>query len=289
MASAASTPSTWSGPASTYAASAAKRIPEAASEAALEALQVEVPVGDLPVVFIDVAAGPGILAMLVAARLAASHIPGRVIITDFSPGMVDAAKKRVEAATASGDVPSNITMTCQVMDAEALDVATASVTHAGCMFGIMFFPHRDVALRELRRVLVDSGRAVVGTWNVAGLAVIVDDFARYIGAPPSDASAPLQIGKDPERLREELLAAGFRDVTVKTATHRFTSPEWDGMLQMLRGNPMISQSFKGAPAETNWEAAWHAFLSPGGPGAKYAEDGVNLAFDNVANLAIATA
>jgi SAM-dependent methyltransferase len=52
----------------------------------------------------------------------------------------------------------------QVGDGQALPFAQATFDGAFSMFGLMFFTDRILGLRELARVLVPGGVAVVGSW-----------------------------------------------------------------------------------------------------------------------------
>ena len=47
------------------------------------------------------------------------------------------------------------------LDAERLELPDASIDVALCALGLMYVPEPLVALQEMRRVLVDGGRAVV--------------------------------------------------------------------------------------------------------------------------------
>ncbi len=277
-------------------------IPGSISKAASALLDLETSSATgAPVAFLDVAAGPGILSMYVFERMKASKLPGRITVTDFAPGMVDAARGRfasVEAETKA----SGVDVSFEVMDGQALAVADRSMTHVGCMFGIMFYPDRPKGLRELHRVLVPGGRAVVATWMSAGAGDIAADFAAYLGLPPLGSADPndtspgaavrrmSEVGKDPDVLASELRAAGFESVGVHQVPTRFVSAEWAPFLAMLRSNPALGQFFTAAPADTDWDGAWRKFLGPGGPGAeKYCPNGTDLDVKWVANVAVATA
>ena len=104
-----------------------------------------------PARLLDVATGPGTLALFAAARAAS------VTAVDFSPGMIAALRDR-----AARDGVTNLD--ARVMDAQALALPDASFDAAFCLFGFMFFPDRGRAFRELLRVLRPGGCAVVATW-----------------------------------------------------------------------------------------------------------------------------
>jgi SAM-dependent methyltransferase len=291
----------WSAQAQAFAKPTLVSILDAASERAAELLAPECPVDNCSTVFLDVAAGPGTLAMQVAKRLAAAGAQeARLLVTDFAPGLVDAARARFADAAASGALPAALVASTEfaVLDAHALDgVASGSVTHAGCMFSLNLLDRRAVALRELRRVMAPGGRVVVGTWREAGAAVCAEAFARHVGALAPGAPLPqsvrvaLDACRRPEDLVEELAAAGFAGgVTVSACEVTMATQDTASLLGMFRTNPTMAPLLAGAPAGVDYEAAWRAFLAPGGPGHAFmAADGVTVQLPYVANLALARA
>ncbi|HTQ48653.1 MAG TPA: methyltransferase domain-containing protein [Polyangiaceae bacterium] len=164
-------------------------------------------------VVLDVAAGPGTLALVVAPSVA------RVVATDFSPGML----QELEARAGRAGVRNVETA---VMDAQDLKLEDASFAAAFCMFGFMFFPDRPKAFRELLRVLKPGGRGVVATWAPIErrplMKIGMDAFAEAMPQVPPMAKGDLQTV---EECRAEMSAAGFRDVEVHpfTASYRFES------------------------------------------------------------------
>jgi len=101
---------------------------------------------------VDVACGPGTLTLLAAQ---AGHPSDGI---DFSPSMIERfdARKQALGITAA---------TARVGDGQALPYSDATFGAAFSMFGLMFFPDRARGFRELRRVLVPGGRAVVSSWQ----------------------------------------------------------------------------------------------------------------------------
>jgi ubiquinone/menaquinone biosynthesis C-methylase UbiE len=120
---------------------------------------------------LDVACGTGIVA-LEAARAVAPH--GRVLGTDLSPRMIEAAAQRAQQAHLSNVAFAR-------MDAEALDLPAASFDAVLCALGLMYMPQPERALLEMRRVLRPGGRIVVAVWGErsccgwSALFPIVDD------------------------------------------------------------------------------------------------------------------
>ena len=59
-------------------------------------------------------------------------------------------------------------MTFQTADATALPFADGEFDAVLCQFGVMFFPDKDKAYREVYRVLATGGHYVFTVWGLAG-------------------------------------------------------------------------------------------------------------------------
>jgi SAM-dependent methyltransferase len=152
---------------------------------------------------LDVAAGPGTLTLIAAES-------GRSLSAlDFSPQMVVNLKRRLNGAQLGADV--------RLGDGQALPWGDAEFDAAFSMFGLMFFPDRPRGFRELHRVLVPGGRAVVSSWipfeRSPVMNVVYKSFAELMngGGAPRDGLMPLS---DPETCQREMSGAGFADVAV---------------------------------------------------------------------------
>jgi SAM-dependent methyltransferase len=163
---------------------------------------------------LDVACGPGTLALL-AAREAAW-----VTAVDFSSNMIAALRARLaEGAIANVEV--------HVGDGQALDLPDASFDAAFSMFGLMFFPDRDRGFREIRRVLVPGGRVAVSSWlpmtEVPALGAVSAGLRRALpDLPLGDPRPPLGTA---EEVVAELEAAGFRDAAAHRVEHGWDYPD----------------------------------------------------------------
>jgi ubiquinone/menaquinone biosynthesis C-methylase UbiE len=162
---------------------------------------------------LDVASGPGTLALRAAARGA------NVTAVDFSPAMISRLQKR--AAAGAVDVHA------VVGDGQALELADGAFDAAFSLFGVIFFPDRTRGLRELARVLSTGGRAVVTSWPpTERVPVFATVFSSLRSRMPQLAlgggRAPLG---DPDDIRVELRDAGFADVQVEEVpvTYDFAS------------------------------------------------------------------
>ncbi len=152
---------------------------------------------------VDVAAGPGTLALLAARRGA------RVTAVDFAPRMIAALRERAAA--------EGIEVETLVGDGMALALPDRAFDAGFSMFGLMFFPDRPRGFRELRRVLVPGGRAVVSSWapmeRSPAMNVFYKSLVELLSRPgaPRDGMMPLS---DPETCQREMSGAGFAEVAV---------------------------------------------------------------------------
>ena len=104
---------------------------------------------------LDVATGPGTVALLLAQRVGRA---GKVLAADISPSMLQIARAKSVPADAAP---------IEWIEAPAapLPLPDASVGLITCQQGLQFFPDKVGALREMRRVLEPGGRAAVAVWT----------------------------------------------------------------------------------------------------------------------------
>ena len=159
---------------------------------------------------VDVAAGPGSLALLAAKD-------GATVSTiDFSTVMVANIKRRANEL--------GLTIDVHVGDGQDLPFDDNAFDGAFSMVGLIFFPDRTAGFRELYRVLRPGRRAVVSS-----IAAIEGPFALVLdGIHAVLPSLPITKGKmplsDPEEFTHEMSAAGFREVTIHTLSYPVTTP-----------------------------------------------------------------
>jgi SAM-dependent methyltransferase len=178
---------------------------------------------------LELAAGPGETGFLAAELVRPG---GRLISTDFAEPMVEVARARAEEMGLR-----NIEF--RRMDAESMDLDTASVDRAVCRWGYMLMADPEAALRETRRVLRPGGRLALAAWASAEhnpwAALAARVVRERLGAPEPDPGAPgmFALGA-PGRLEEHLHDAGFADVRVEPLD--FTQPydSFDAWMQTTR-------------------------------------------------------
>ena len=99
---------------------------------------------------LDLACGTGDITEAVAGLVA------RVISTDLSPVMVEAARRRGVSNAEH-----------RIMDMQRIELPEASVDAVVSRFGYMLVPDPARAFRETRRVLREGGRLAFATWAPA--------------------------------------------------------------------------------------------------------------------------
>jgi SAM-dependent methyltransferase len=158
---------------------------------------------------LELAAGPGETGFTAAALLGDE---GRLISTDFSPEMLEVARRR-------GAELGIDNVEYRVMDAERLELDDDSVDGVICRFGFMLMADPPAALAEARRVLRPGGRLVFATWRgpeqnpwVSAAGRVLVERGHF---PPPDPEAPgMYTMASDERVRSLLDDAGFTDVRI---------------------------------------------------------------------------
>src|SRR5215217_4096838 len=152
-----------------------------------------------------------------AARLVGET--GRVIITDFAPEMVAAARRRAEEL----DVENT---EFRVLDAERMDLETDSVDGVLCRWAYMLMIDPSSAFAETRRVLRPEGRLAFSVWagreRNPALSLVGGVLASQGHIPPPDPEAPSAFAMaDPGRIRELVVGAGFAEPEIEEVTFRW--------------------------------------------------------------------
>jgi len=183
---------------------------------------------------LELAAGIGDTGFLAAESI----VPGgKLICTDQSEGMLDAARARA-GSLGLEDVEF------RVINAEWIDLPVAGVDGVVCRWGYMLMADPGAALAETRRVLRPGGRVALAVWDrlernpwaaLPALALREHGVARD---PDPGAPGPFALS-DAARVAELLREAGFADAEVQALDieqhHANFDAFWETALDIGRG------------------------------------------------------
>jgi len=159
---------------------------------------------------LELASGPGDTGLLAAELIAPG---GTLISTDVAGAMVEHARAR--AAELGIDNAE-----FRTMDAEWIDLPTASLDAVIGRWVYMLLADPATALGEARRVLRPGGRIALAAWTDPGdnpwASVAQEELAATGVLPPPDPREPNMFAfRDPATIRELLEQAGFTDIVVE--------------------------------------------------------------------------
>jgi SAM-dependent methyltransferase len=159
---------------------------------------------------LDVAAGAGGQTLTTARRVGPA---GAVLATDISAAILDHA-----AADAARAGLTNVAT--RAMDGEALEVEDETFDAAISRLGLMYFPDRQRALSEIRRVLRPGGRVAAIAFSTPErngfFSVPVSIVRRHAQLPPAAPGLPGPFSlAAPGAIEDELRGAGFTEIDVR--------------------------------------------------------------------------
>jgi len=183
---------------------------------------------------LEMAAGTGIVTRALDRSLSPD---ASIVATDLNQPMLDHAAERTSSSRVSW----------QKVDAQALPFPDAAFDAVVCQFGVMFFPDKQKAYCEARRVLKPGGRFIFNVWdklehnefsdlvNTAVADIFPDDPPRFLARTPHGYH-------DRDAVVAELRSAGFVDVAAETLTRRGVAPSCrDPAIGFCQGSPLRSE------------------------------------------------
>jgi ubiquinone/menaquinone biosynthesis C-methylase UbiE len=223
---------------------------------------------------LELAAGAGDTGFEAAALVGER---GRLISTDFSPAMMEVARRR-GAELGLGNVEY------RVMDAERIELDGNSVDGVLCRFGYMLMPKPAAAFAETRRVLGPGGRLALAVWSApernpwasVGFGLLVE--RGYLPPPEPGAPSPFALASE-QQTRALLEGAGFTAVRTEDVPVRFVFRDIDDyMTYATDTGGAAALVLRGLPEEERQalETQLGAALAPFGGDAGYELPGVAL-------------
>ena len=177
---------------------------------------------------LELGAGTGDTGFAAAALLGEG---GRLISSDFSPAMVEVARRR-------GAQLGLRNVDYRVIDAERIELGDDSVDGVLCQSGYMLLADPAAALAETRRVLRSGGRLALSVWGAPernpwasiGGRMLVE---RGHFPPPEPAAPGVFAMASEERTRSLLDRAGFTDVRTEEVPVRFAFHDVDDYVRWV--------------------------------------------------------
>jgi ubiquinone/menaquinone biosynthesis C-methylase UbiE len=182
---------------------------------------------------LDLACGTGVVARLSASKVGPE---GCVTGLDLNAGMLQVAR--------SLPPPPGASVSWVQGSAVATGLPDASFDVVLCQQGLQFFPDRLAALREVHRVLVPGGRALLSVWKSAGPynTAVGDALERYAGAQVARRYRASRVVPDAAELEHLLVEAGFRNVEVQPRSMKVRLPPLETfVLHHLSANPVAGE------------------------------------------------
>jgi ubiquinone/menaquinone biosynthesis C-methylase UbiE len=182
---------------------------------------------------LETAAGTGIVTRILRDVLPATT---QLTCTDLQASMLEVARRKFRA-----DEPVDF----HSADATALPFSDGGFDLVVCQFGVMFYPDKDRAYREVRRVLAGGGHYLFSVWDqhrYNGFGRITHDaIARFFpDDPPQFMKIPFSYRFD--AITESLIAAGFSDISTSVVQLRRELPDLDSFARgLVYGSPLIDQ------------------------------------------------
>jgi ubiquinone/menaquinone biosynthesis C-methylase UbiE len=183
---------------------------------------------------LEAASGTGIVTRQLATALPEAV---RIVATDLNQPMLDRASGKQGMARVQ----------FRQADAQNLPFADREFDAVVCQFGVMFFPDRQKAYCEARRVLKPGGRFIFNVWdklehnefsdlvNTAVAEIFPDDPPRFLARTPHGYH-------DRDAVVAELRRAGFVNVAAETLTRRGVAPSCrDLAIGFCQGSPLRSE------------------------------------------------
>jgi len=165
---------------------------------------------------VDVACGTGIVARLVAPRVAPG---GTVSNLDFDPAMIAVARGLVEC-------PPGVSMTWHCASALSMPFDDGTFDLLFCLNGLQFLPDYAAGLAEMRRVLKPGARLLVSVLSALdrckGHSLLLRGLERQ-GVDPTPMLKAFALG-DAGKLEALMGNAGFQGTSVRALPGRVRLP-----------------------------------------------------------------
>jgi len=208
---------------------------------------------------LEIACGTGALTRHLHEKM---NNGSRLVATDVSPDMVDAARSNLGEPAPVEFRPA---------DGTALPFDDGSFDAVVCQFGVMFYPDRILGYREAARVLKPGGSFSFNTWDShAHNALCGFVHRKVVEMFPDDPPAFLEIPfayNDLSVIKAELQEAGFADVHFSVLRRESRAPSArEVALGFVAGSPLAAQLAEMGVEKETLEAVEAALIDEYGDG-----------------------
>ena len=188
-----------------------------------------------PASVLELACGTGVVTRRLAAALPAST---RIVATDLNQAMLDHAMS----------TGTSRAVAWRQADAQALPFDDASFDVVACQFGAMFFPDKQRAFAEMRRVLRPGGTLVANVWDGIAHNEFADVATRALARlfpddPPRFLARTPHGYHDVAAIARDLASGGFtapaRIDTLQACS--LAGSALDGAVAYCQGTPLRSE------------------------------------------------
>jgi ubiquinone/menaquinone biosynthesis C-methylase UbiE len=181
---------------------------------------------------LDIASGTGVVARA-AARRAGSE--GHVVATDVSEPML-------ARAAALGTPDDAAPIQCQEASADALPFEDGSFDVVLCQQGLQFFPAREAAIGEMRRVLRPAGAVGIAVWATGHPLEPFGVYADALAATGAEPPFPAAFQSDTftmslETIRSLLEQADFSRIDARVVELEVSWPDAASVAAGVLGTP----------------------------------------------------
>jgi SAM-dependent methyltransferase len=183
---------------------------------------------------LELAAGTGIVTRLLRDALPSA---AEMIASDLNPPMLDIARRKF----AVGEK-----IEFRRADATALPFQDEEFDAVACQFGVMFFPDKARAYREVHRVLVRGGTYHFNVWDSFAFnpfaRIAQDTVARFFRADaPVFYTVPFGYHRIDD-IKASLLEAGFDDIAAHVLKIDRPIPKARQFAEdLILGNPIVEE------------------------------------------------
>jgi ubiquinone/menaquinone biosynthesis C-methylase UbiE len=182
---------------------------------------------------LETAAGTGIVSRRLRDLLPAGV---HLTVTDLNPPMLEVARNKFRPGEQ---------VEFQSADATALPFADQSFDAVVCQFGVMFFPDKDKAYREVYRVLAPGGCYLFSIWDshrYNRFGRLVQDVVELVSPadPPRFMYVPFSYPFEP--IKDSLVEAGFTDITAAVVRRTKEIPDAASFARgLICGSPIFEE------------------------------------------------